>query len=115
MPPIALRYLRASFFFLIWGILIGLHLSAALHLGHGGYGMVFLARDPLIGRYVALKLPRPEALITPELRHKGEVHEFAIFADKATFEAFRAHDYHKLVVAFARKISDWTQVTKEIP
>lgn len=38
MPPIALRYLRASFFFLIYGILIGLHLSAALQLGRGGYG-----------------------------------------------------------------------------
>lgn len=43
MPPIALRYLRASFAFLIWGILIGLHLSAALHLGHGGYGAGYLS------------------------------------------------------------------------
>lgn len=43
MPPIALRYLRASFAFLIWGILIGLHLSAALHLGHGGHGAGYLS------------------------------------------------------------------------
>lgn len=43
MTPIALRYLRASFAFLIWGLLIGLHLSAALHLGRGGYGPGYLS------------------------------------------------------------------------
>lgn len=43
MPPIALRYLRASFCFLIWGILIGLHLSAALHLGRGSWGAGYLS------------------------------------------------------------------------
>lgn len=43
MTPIALRYLRASFFFLIWGLLIGLHISAALHLGRGGYGAGYLS------------------------------------------------------------------------
>lgn len=43
MPAIALRYLRASFFFLIYGIAIGLHLSAALHLGRGGYGFGYVS------------------------------------------------------------------------
>lgn len=43
MTPIALRYLRASFAFLIWGILIGLHLSAAMHLGHGVWGAGYIA------------------------------------------------------------------------
>lgn len=36
-------------------------------LGRGGYGIVFLAFDSGIGRLVAVKLPRPEVLVTPEL------------------------------------------------
>lgn len=43
MTPTVLRYLRASFAFLIWGVLIGLHISAALHLGHGSYGAGYIS------------------------------------------------------------------------
>jgi WD40 repeat protein/serine/threonine protein kinase len=39
-------------------------------LGRGGFGVVHLATDPLLRRPVAVKVPRPEALFTPELRRR---------------------------------------------
>jgi WD40 repeat protein/serine/threonine protein kinase len=39
-------------------------------VGRGSYGIVFLAVDPLLGRKVALKVPRPETVLSPDLNER---------------------------------------------
>ncbi len=39
-------------------------------LGSGGFAVVYLAEDPLLNRMVALKVPRPHALVEPDLRRR---------------------------------------------
>ena len=51
------------------GMLLGRYEIRGL-LGTGGHGIVFLAYDPTLRRKVALKVPRLEALSSPELRQR---------------------------------------------
>jgi eukaryotic-like serine/threonine-protein kinase len=46
------------------------HFSILKKLGSGGYAIVYLAQDPTLNRCVALKIPRPETLLSKSARYR---------------------------------------------
>ena len=44
--------------------------SIVRELGRGGCGVVFRAEDPVVTRQIALKIPHPGVLVTPEFRRR---------------------------------------------
>src|SRR5262245_35330934 len=44
------------------------HFEIVRELGRGGFGIVYLARDPHLCRHVALKVPKADSLLDPEAR-----------------------------------------------
>ena len=91
-------------------------------VGQGGHGIVLLAFDPRLKRQVALKLPRPESLLTRELRSRF-VREAAAAAALShpnvvqVFEAGSDGPWHYIASAYCPgpTLSDWVRTQPELP
>ncbi len=89
-------------------------------LGRGGMGVVYLARDPVLGRDVALKVPRPEVVVTAEARRRfmRKAHIAAVLDHPnivPLYEAGELGSVAYLVSAYCdgRSLSAWLKVHRE--
>lgn len=89
-------------------------------LGSGGFGVVYLANDPVLHRRVALKIPRPETLATPDLQRRF-VRESQLAARLThphlvpTYEAGQAGPISYQVTAYCAggALSSWLRLNQE--
>jgi WD40 repeat protein len=89
-------------------------------VGRGGFGIVYLARDPLLGRDVALKVPLPDRLAAPEARRRfmREARAAAILDHPhivPVFEADELGPYAYIAAAYVAgpSLSDWLRSRTE--
>jgi eukaryotic-like serine/threonine-protein kinase len=89
-------------------------------LGHGGFGIVFLAFDPTLRREVALKVPRPHSLMSPDVcsRFVREAHASAGLGHPNIVPVYEAGDSNSvcyLATAYCRgpTLAQWLKDRQE--
>ncbi|MGE3778458.1 MAG: serine/threonine-protein kinase, partial [Pirellulaceae bacterium] len=91
-------------------------------LGEGTYGVVYLAQDPDLQRQVAIKVPRPEVVLSEPLRHRFlREAEAAAALDHPhivpVYEAGQADGVYYMVMAYSpgSTLSQWLHQQPQLP
>jgi WD40 repeat protein len=88
-------------------------------IGQGGHSVVFLAHDPILNRDLALKVPRPEFLLTRAVRrflHEGQAVALLNHPNVlAVYEAAEVGPVCYIAEAYARggSLADWLERQSE--